>query len=79
MAQLFSGWSVSTSNSGNLFRDTFEFARRPSAYSFYFGFGLQQVTKVELVINLKTAKAPPSWPLGKCGALKPNAEKSSTR
>jgi hypothetical protein len=51
MAQLFSGWSVSTSNSGNLFRDTFEFARRPSAYSFYFGFGqadlpVQQVTKV---------------------------------
>jgi hypothetical protein len=36
---------------------------------------VQQVTKVELVINLKTAKAPPSWPLGKCWALEPNAEK----
>jgi len=37
IAQLFSGRNVSTSNSRGLFRYTFEFARRPSAYCFYFG------------------------------------------
>jgi hypothetical protein len=37
IAQLLSGRSVSTGNSGCLFRDTFEFARRPGAYGFYSG------------------------------------------
>ncbi len=37
MAHLFSRRSVSSSNLGSLFRDTFEFARCPSAYCFYFG------------------------------------------
>jgi hypothetical protein len=37
IAQLLSGRSVSTGNPGCLFRDTFEFARRPGAYGFYSG------------------------------------------
>jgi hypothetical protein len=37
IAQLSSGRSVSTGNPGSLFRDGFEFARRPGAYRFYFG------------------------------------------
>jgi hypothetical protein len=37
IAQLFSGRSVSTSNPMSLFRDAFEFRRRPGAHSFHFG------------------------------------------
>src|SRR5258705_13796576 len=36
-AELSSGRSVGTTNSGSLFRDPLEFARRPGAYGFYFG------------------------------------------